>query len=575
MTTSQHYRLEKLSTDPTSKDIKYIPLARQRYLRFRPKTVPSPYTCLNGCKYLGQIMESSLHKYSFSQTNLMIALILCLLASVAYAGDHVVFVHGLAGFGPSELLGLNYWGMSGFFGSSQDYFAPFRSAGFTPHYAVVGPISSNHDRACELYAQIKGTKVDYGKAHSAQFSHAQFGIDYTNRGFYTSWSGSNKIHFVGHSMGGNTIRYLEYLLQKGLAAEVSASGSAVSDVFKSPKPTGGNWIQSVTTISTPHDGSTLIPKLGSGLTNFIKDLIAFLAGIVGLTGGVDWAYDFKLNQFGLSRGSGESFSSYQNRVFASPIFSNGFSDLASYDLSTEWSRTFNTKTALTYAGTFYFSVSTKKTFSCWNLLEFRWDQCPDADMVILLSPTSLIIGDMQGTSDKTGYAFGSDWNCNDGVVPCRSSASPQIGVNGYVAPQAWPSSGYTKGHWYTQQVSCDHLEVIGARFWLLNTQTAGGAYNAIASALSKCTIALAPAAGDDGEADTLPEGELDAGSIAGIAIGCVAGLALLVALVVKRHQIQQNLGQRLSRGKSAEAVEQVASVVAENPVFTKEQAPTV
>jgi len=33
--------------------------------------------------------------------------------------------------------------------------------------ASVAPNGSAWDRACELYAQLSGTRVDYGKAHTA------------------------------------------------------------------------------------------------------------------------------------------------------------------------------------------------------------------------------------------------------------------------------------------------------------------------------------------------------------------------------------------------------------------------
>ena len=75
---------------------------------------------------------------------------------------------------------------------------PLRDKGHQVFYASVGPVSSNWDRACELYAQIKGTRVDYGQAHTNRQGHARFGRDYTGIGFYPAWDGTHPVHFVGH-----------------------------------------------------------------------------------------------------------------------------------------------------------------------------------------------------------------------------------------------------------------------------------------------------------------------------------------------------------------------------------------
>jgi triacylglycerol esterase/lipase EstA (alpha/beta hydrolase family) len=73
-----------------------------------------------------------------------------------------------------------------------------------------GGLSSLHDRACEIFYQIKGGVVDYGEDHSLQFGHARFGRKY--RGSYTSWSRDFPIHVVGHSLGGSTVRMLQVLI---------------------------------------------------------------------------------------------------------------------------------------------------------------------------------------------------------------------------------------------------------------------------------------------------------------------------------------------------------------------------
>ena len=98
---------------------------------------------------------------------LVLALSLCAIPAAAAdtqtrSDDPVVFVHGLMGWG--QRAGINavlpYWGMTT--GSLTSY---LNSLGYETYSATVGPISSAWDRACELYAQLTGTTVDYGAAH--------------------------------------------------------------------------------------------------------------------------------------------------------------------------------------------------------------------------------------------------------------------------------------------------------------------------------------------------------------------------------------------------------------------------
>ena len=70
----------------------------------------------------------------------------------------VVLVHGFAGFGRTELLGYKYWG--GFTDLETQLQARYPDQ--LVKTAVVGPFSSNWDRAVELFYQIKGGCVDYG-----------------------------------------------------------------------------------------------------------------------------------------------------------------------------------------------------------------------------------------------------------------------------------------------------------------------------------------------------------------------------------------------------------------------------
>lgn len=87
------------------------------------------------------------------------------------SGNHypIVMVHGLFGWGGTEVLGLNYWGG---FSSLRDI---LNNAGYEVYTPSIGPVASNWDRACELYAYLVGGTVDYGAYHSATNGHDRYG----------------------------------------------------------------------------------------------------------------------------------------------------------------------------------------------------------------------------------------------------------------------------------------------------------------------------------------------------------------------------------------------------------------
>lgn len=88
----------------------------------------------------------------------------------------------------------------------EDYFIPSNS---------VGPVSSLHDRACELYYALMGGTgatdwlawsndrsyklVDYGLEHSKAHKHARYGR-HISEGQYPEWSPTRPLHFVAHSI---------------------------------------------------------------------------------------------------------------------------------------------------------------------------------------------------------------------------------------------------------------------------------------------------------------------------------------------------------------------------------------
>ncbi|MBE6820232.1 MAG: hypothetical protein E7516_04200 [Ruminococcaceae bacterium] len=172
-----------------------------------------------------------------------------------------VFVHGLMGWGEYDMHYkiLPYWGMFG-----GELLSKIEKNGYDCYGASVSGTASAWDRACELYAQLTGSVVDYGKAHSEYCGHERYGKDYTGKALIEKWDSDNKINLLGHSFGGATIRVFATLMAKGNEAEIKAT--AADDI--SPLFTGGksDWIYSLTSLAAPHNGTT-----SYGLENSMPD----------------------------------------------------------------------------------------------------------------------------------------------------------------------------------------------------------------------------------------------------------------------------------------------------------------
>jgi triacylglycerol esterase/lipase EstA (alpha/beta hydrolase family) len=159
-----------------------------------------------------------------------------------------VFVHGLSGWGSYDPMyrRMPYWGMHG--GNLMAY---LRQQGFDCHAASVAPTGSAWDRACELYAQLAGARVDYGRAHSEVYRHGRWGQDYTGCPLIPQWRDDTRLVLLGHSFGGATVRLFSELLAHGDEAERAAG--ADSAFFQ-----GGmeKRIHGIVTLAAPMNGTT-------------------------------------------------------------------------------------------------------------------------------------------------------------------------------------------------------------------------------------------------------------------------------------------------------------------------------
>jgi len=379
----------------------------------------------------------------------------------------IVLIHGFLGWGPDEMGGYKYWG------GKDDIADLLRQEGHTVFEVSVGPVSSNWDRAVEVYTQLKGGQVDYGKAHSEKFGLIQKPEGKTFVGLYPEWDENHPVHIIGHSMGGQTARVLQYLLASKIYEDQE------STIFeKSPLLGQVNlkWIHSITTIATPHNGTTMA-ELVTNTFPFVQYFVG-LAGVVGTR-----FYDFDLEQWNLTRKANESWSSYVSRMRTHPAWET--KNISSWDASLDGAKAMNNY-AVASADIFYFSILT-------SITEKNADNhfhSPVRSAPLLIRARAKILGTKVGYW-QDGTNTDSTWYENDGLVNTCSMAGPTTGTNGpdTITPLV-EKDVLISGQWYTiGPLKMNHWNIIGHKLMLGNlSETAMDLYKSHALRLSMLPI---------------------------------------------------------------------------------------
>ncbi len=331
---------------------------------------------------------------------------------------------------------MPYWGMRG--GDLMEY---LKEQGFSCYAASVAPTGSAWDRACELYAQLAGTRVDYGKAHSEKYRHDRFGTDYTGRALIPDWGPETRIVLLGHSFGGVTVRLFSELLANGDPAERAADGDGISPGEKeaggdgiSPgeKEAGGDGI-SPEEKETGGDG--ISPLFQGGMGERVCGIVTLAAPTNGTT-----AYDlFQDPSFHPEKVKvpwwSKPLANMMSKGTRAQVDGRDVRDYAGNDMQIDNAIALNQKIT-TFPHVYYFSVPCSFTVQ-----QPDGTHKPKKKMEPLFVMRAYQIGAYKGRT-AGGMEIDEAWRENDGLVNTFSAAAP-IGApskplkKDYIEPGIW------------------------------------------------------------------------------------------------------------------------------------------
>ena len=344
-----------------------------------------------------------------------------------------VYVHGLMGWGEHDQIysAVPYWGLS------TDLMPYMTSKGYESYAASVGPLSSAWDRACELYAQLTGTTVDYGAAHAAEYGHARYGATY-DKPLFEGWSA--------------TIRLFLDILADGSAEEqaaAKAAGTEVSPFFEGGK---ADWVYSLTTLAAPHNGTTFL-ECCDNMAQFAAEASTAMAKLLGISD-FKGVYDFQLEQFGFYRKDGETVLEALDRVLHSDFLSHN--DNVFRDLTIDRALELNNDIEI-QPNVYYFSYAGDKT----RQSSVTGERTSAVDMTPLFVPFANRMCSYYDQTTAGGFRIDKTWAPNDGLVNTVSALYPtdsagrcltESGQTGYIQQDGYSNVSYQPGVWNVMPV---------------------------------------------------------------------------------------------------------------------------
>ncbi len=366
-----------------------------------------------------------------------------------------IFVHGMGGWGPTNSFYEKspYWG-GGLGASDTDLIKILNAQGVEAYAAQIGPLNSAWDRACELYAQLMGTVVDYGEAHSKEHNHDRYGFSYEGKALMGKpWNPKKKINLVGHSFGGATIRLFDSLMTYGSKEEIKATGKNTSGLFKG----GHKSIHACITLSAPHNGTQVANMLYDLKIPFL--FICFAYNLVGATFGNNYmVFSMQMSHFGLTPPQNKK------RAAINPIKVFNYykaEDNCYSDMTLRNAKALNESIKLS-PDTYYYSYSTAAT----EPTGIGGRQKIISTVTPIFAISSSMIALSQGKT-YDGVKIQGNWAVNDGIVPLASALYPESDKATATDYENALAKGQKikKGRWYYMDTmyGTDHFDFCGTR----------------------------------------------------------------------------------------------------------------
>ncbi|MEE2765337.1 MAG: hypothetical protein VX600_02465, partial [Candidatus Neomarinimicrobiota bacterium] len=309
------------------------------------------------------------------------------------------------GWGREEISGTYYWG------GQHDIEQYLRNKGYRVITVSLGPISSSYDCAVETFYQIKGGQLDYGQAHSRKYGLDQRPEGKKYKGLYPEWDENHPVHLMGYSFGGVTSRMLLYLLNNtfvndstGLLDKSVLLGNSLPD-----------WVSSITTMSTPHNGATI--------SNIVTDIFPFTDNLLPVANMISSSYyDFDLDHWGISQKENESWPDYFMRLKNHTAWET--KNNVGWDSNIQGAKELN-DILLIDPSVYYFSYATTASV----LDPVTGFHVPDKQLSWTNYPLSWFMG-RNFVDMGNGQSTDSTWFENDGTVNTVSMMRPFTGENG-------------------------------------------------------------------------------------------------------------------------------------------------